>query len=264
MVALLIIAGIILIIAILLNCPLRAFVSYYGGKPEIKVKYLFLTLYPQKERKPKKKKSRKKVKPAKSDKKAKQPPAQVKPAEQTEKKEAPEENVSREKPVSDTEKKPNVKPDTDTSEEKESISDKLEGITGQLGELKEKWELLKVILQASKKGLRRILRNIRFYDIQLDFIVADEDAYEAAMKYGKVNAAVYGGISFLRTFFTISLKKINIQCLFNSPKSSYEGGFTVYVTPAVVLTAGIGIAVRFLLLKRSLDNEKSSNGKSDN
>ena len=257
MVALLIIAGIILIITILINCPLRVLVSYYGGKPEIKIRYLFLTLYPQKKRKKKKGRKPGKPKRKKPAKSAEQPPAQPQePKKTVSDAESTEKGISQEKPKPKTETTADSKPAAASGKEKESATDKLEGLTEQLSDIKEKWELVKVILQASKKGLRRILRNIRFYDIELDFIVADEDAYEAAMKYGKINAAVYGAISFLRTFFTISLKRINIQCLFNSANSSYEGRFTVFITPAVVLTAGIGIAVRFLLLKRKLDNSE--------
>nr|HNX64383.1 hypothetical protein [Oscillospiraceae bacterium] len=65
MTALYIIGGIILLIAILLNIPVRAELSYINSEFDAKVKYLWFTLYPVKERppKPEKKKKAKKAPP---------------------------------------------------------------------------------------------------------------------------------------------------------------------------------------------------------
>ncbi|MBQ7958649.1 MAG: hypothetical protein IJ330_02935, partial [Oscillospiraceae bacterium] len=62
MIALYIIGGIILFIAILLHCPVRAKISFIDKKFDISVKYLFFTIYPMKEKKPKKKKIKQKKK----------------------------------------------------------------------------------------------------------------------------------------------------------------------------------------------------------
>ncbi|MGN0689963.1 MAG: hypothetical protein ACI4KH_06055, partial [Oscillospiraceae bacterium] len=50
MLALYIIGGIILFIAILLHCPVRAKISYIDKQFDLSVKYLFFTLYPLKQK----------------------------------------------------------------------------------------------------------------------------------------------------------------------------------------------------------------------
>ena len=59
MIALIIIAALIFIILLTVNIPVEAYIKFYGGKADIKVKYLFLSLYPKKEKPPKKKKRQK-------------------------------------------------------------------------------------------------------------------------------------------------------------------------------------------------------------
>ncbi len=66
------------------------------------------------------------------------------------------------------------------------------------------------------KGLRRLCKNIHIYKIKLDFIVANEDAYEAALGYGKANILVYNVIAFLHIFFNVNIDHVNITCGYNS------------------------------------------------
>ena len=56
MTALIIIGIIVLIIVFLVMCSIRAELKFYGGKLDFKVKYLFFTIYPFKEKTEKKKK----------------------------------------------------------------------------------------------------------------------------------------------------------------------------------------------------------------
>ena len=54
MIVLIIIAVIIFLILLTLNIPAEAYIRFYGGKLDIKVKYLFLSIYPRKEKPPQK------------------------------------------------------------------------------------------------------------------------------------------------------------------------------------------------------------------
>lgn len=242
MTALLIIAGIVLLFAVLLNCPVRAKLSYLDGVPAFSVWYLCFKVYPLKEKKPKKKR-KKRIK--------KQNSTEI---EQTSDKRTESEDN---KPVRD-----------EREQEKASVSDrlrdKLDEVRAEnaaeddiltdgkkpdkLGELKETVEKVKLVWNASKGGVRHLFRHIKIYDISLDIVTADEDAYEAAMKYGRMNSYVYGGIALLRTFFTISLKKINIQCKFNSTQSRYNLSCTVTVTPSTALLTALSVLTKYLLL----------------
>ena len=235
MIALYIIGGIILFIAILLHCPVRAKISYIDKKFDISVKYLFFTIYPVKEKKPKKRK-RKKNKSVKKKKEAVKKETEEIPTEQqknvSEKKEEPK---TSEPPPIPTDKK---KKEKLTKEEKEERKK----------ELKEKIELVKMILASASKGLKKLLSAIRIYDIALDIDVADEDAYNAALSYGRMNMIVYNAVSFIRTFFTISIEHININCVYNSNKNKYDASANIHAIPSTLLLAAIIIGTKFLVL----------------
>lgn len=232
MIALWIIGGIILIIIILLNCPANAFLEYYNEAFNISVKYLFFTIYPAKE-KPEKVKEKKKINKIKAQKNSNNiskrkntPPLQ-------------KEVIDEEKELTSIPKS-NSENDIKNENEKESLVNKKD-------EIFEKIAFFKTILQSSKKGLRRIVKGIYISDILLNFIVANEDAYDAAIDYGKVNMITYNAISFLRVFFTISIKKIDISCKFNSSDSSYNGKCNVKLRPATLLLAAISIFYHYVI-----------------
>lgn len=242
MTALLIIAGIVLLIAVLLNCPVRAELSYLDGVPKFSVWYLCFMVYPMKKRKPKRKRKAKKRKSVPDEKNSDNIPqsADTKPVTH--------EDAEEDKPsVSDRlrGKLDEVRAEQNATDEKLSGDEKK---PDKLAQLKEMLEKAKLVWNASKGGIRYLFRHIRIYDISLDIVTADEDAYEAAMKYGRMNSYVYGGISLLRTFFTISLKKINIQCRFNSTESKYNLSCCVRVTPATALLAAISVLAKYVLL----------------
>ena len=78
MTALYIILGIILFFAVILNIPIKAFLSYDGKNFIISVKYAFITIFPRKPRKERRKRVKKKAaadntKSSADDKKAAEP-----------------------------------------------------------------------------------------------------------------------------------------------------------------------------------------------
>ena len=170
MIALYIIGGIILFIAILLHCPVRAKISFIDKKFDISVKYLFFTIYPMKEKKPKKKKIKnKKKKKSEDEKKAVSEETKEETLSSENGEETKEKSSSEPPPIPDKKKK-EKKPKL-TKEEKEERKK----------ELLEKIELVKMILASASKGLKKLLSAIRLYDIAIDIDVANEDAYEAAI-----------------------------------------------------------------------------------
>ena len=236
MIALYIIGGIILFIAILLHCPVRAKISFIDKKFDISVKYLFFTIYPMKEKKPKKKKIKQKKK---SEEKKKAVSEETK--EETlssENGEETKEKSSSEPPPIPADKKKKEKNPKLTKEEKEERKK----------ELLEKIELVKMILASASKGLKKLLSAIRLYDIAIDIDVANEDAYEAAIGYGRMNMIVYNAISFLRTFFTVSIDHVKINCVYNSDKSKYDAAVNIHAIPSTILCAAIIIGTKFLVL----------------
>lgn len=230
MIALYIIGGILLVIVILLNLPVSAELKYYGGQFSIKVKYLWLTLYPPKPKKEKVKKAKKSEQVITSETHETEQPPETADIEEI--------DMTGEKDISPEEKKKLSK-----AEKKRAKARKKR----EKEELKEKIKLIKMVLVSSKKGLKRILKGIYISDILVDITVADEDAAKAAINYGKISAAVYDGIAFLRTFFTVSIQKITVNCIYNSSTSSYEGECTVRLRPATVLVAAVSILWHLLI-----------------
>lgn len=237
MIALYIIGGIILFIAILLHCPVRAKISFIDKKFDISVKYLFFTIYPMKEKKPKKKKIKNKKKKKSEEKKEAVSEETKEETLSSENGEETKEKSSSEPPPIPDKKKKEKKPKL-TKEEKEERKK----------ELLEKIELVKMILASASKGLKKLLSAIRLYDIAIDIDVANEDAYEAAIGYGRMNMIVYNAISFLRTFFTVSIDHVKINCVYNSDKSKYDAAVNIHAIPSTILCAAIIIGTKFLVL----------------
>ena len=67
------------------------------------------------------------------------------------------------------------------------------------------------VLASVKGAAGFLLRNIRFYNIRLDMIVAKENAAETAIAYGKANAMVYGAYATAKNFLRIEPPEIYIR-----------------------------------------------------
>lgn len=105
--------------------------------------------------------------------------------------------------------------------------------------------MVKDILILSKKHIGWLLRHIGVKDIYINFIVADEDAYECAMKYGKVSILLYNILGFISSFFRVSKKDIFVGCRFNHNESIYDASCRVTLRPVMAGTAFFGILFAF-------------------
>lgn len=246
MTALIIIAAVILFFALALNVKLRIQIKYLGGGLDFKVKYLFFTVYPLKEKKTKKAMKKKRIK--KSERDASQKQEKISENSDTAVSEASEnksENAA-EEPENKTE-------NTDVPEEKagkEKLSDKLD----KLSELVEK---IKLIWGFSEKHLRKIFTHIYIEKLMIDFIVAGEDACRTAVSYGTVSAAVYNGISLVSSMFPTKVKSVDIVCDFDRKKPVYDAAVNITARPSTLLAAVLGILIGLL------KNYKTITGKSD-
>lgn len=254
MIALIIIAALILIILLTVNIPVEAYIRFYGGKADIKVKYLFLSLYPKKEKPPKKKK-RRKDKPSKETLPVSEDIAAEDSSENTPKEDSP--------PKADTVKTEETTKNESTSSKEESPSEEektpkeekkplLERISAKLDELTEKKNSVMLLIELVTEPLKRFGSKIRIDDVIIDFAAADEDAAKAAISYGTIGAAVYDGISFLRCFVGMSVRSVNISCLYNTPadKSRYDGECKVRLRPASLINAVFAVGFGYISNKK--------------
>ncbi len=145
-------------------------------------------------------------------------------------------------------------PDEEASEvpsEGEDIS------SGKLDGIKAKIEEYKPFIPVAKKGLQKLIKLIRFYDLELYLTLGDTDAYKASLNFGRVNTLVYSVIGLLCTAFTVKIKRTDINCVFD--KKIFDAHFktVVKVRPSAVVCLLIYLGINYLKITRKNKNKSS-------
>lgn len=222
----------LLILLILLFAPARVWLSYDEGTFCWRARYLFL------------RKGADSSPPGKqSDESApRQSPAPDKPPMTAEPKPASRSQKPEQTPQPQEASKAEPEPSKEESDKKSG------GILAKYKpqSLSEGIDLALDLLHAAGKPLRWLLRRITIRDIDLDLAVSDPDAAACAIRFGKVNIAVYNTLALLCQFFRVRKKQIRICCIYNQPHGTYRGSCQIRVCPAVILGAVIGFGARFL------------------
>lgn len=222
----------LLILLILLFAPARIWLSYDEGTFCWRARYLFL------------RKGADSPPPGKqSDESApRQSPAPDKPPMTSEPKPSSRSQKPEQTPQPQEASKAEPEPSKEESEKKSG------GILAKYKpqSLSEGIDLALDLLHTAGKPLRWLLRRITIRDIDLDLAVSDPDAAACAIRFGKVNIAVYNTLALLCQFFRVRKKQIRICCIYNQPHGTYRGSCQIRVCPAVILGAVIGFGARFL------------------
>lgn len=223
---------------------IKAEINYFDGNFSFVVKYLCFTIFPLKEKNVKKKKH--KPKKNKSVKNNQATEEILKDTEQQSNSldETNTDTVNSENPDEDKRDKKKKK------EPKEPLSEKIDKIINII-------EKVKIIWSVSKKWLAHIFKYIYIEELMVDFVIADEDAYKAAMNYGKINATIYNFINFIRTFFTVTIKTVDILCDFDKKEPQYDFSLKITVRPATILSAVFGILFGLLINIKKLIGKKT-------
>ena len=106
--------------------------------------------------------------------------------------------------------------------------------------------LLMDIWSSAKRPLRRLLRGFHITDIYIDFLVADEDAYNCAMKYARICTSVYNGLAQFGNLFTVRYKTVDVDCGFGQEKSRWDAGCKVYFLPVTAVITGIWFLITYI------------------
>ena len=222
----------LLILLILLFAPARVWLSYDEGTFCWRARYLFL------------RKGADSPPPGKqSDESApRQSPAPDKPPMTSEPKPASRSQKPEQTPQPQEASKAEPEPSKEESDKKSG------GILAKYKpqSLSEGIDLALDLLHTAGKPLRWLLRRITIRDIDLDLAVSDPDAAACAIRFGKVNIAVYNTLALLCQFFRVRKKQIRICCIYSQPHGTYRGSCQIRVCPAVILGAVIGFGARFL------------------
>ena len=275
-----ILLGIIAVIVILLHFSITAQIDLNKKGFDLKVRYMFFDIYPRKPKKKKQKRSKKAELPEDSFDDFEEFEDNIEeslPVPQTDDTTDKTGEVSEQIVEAKPEKIENADIDTDTNVEAgaedkpEEITVKQEkkGFVGKLFhkkdkgekkpvskskekkkskfyELKAQYKKVKPYIPMGWKYFKKLLKAIRFTDTRIVLDVGKEDAYEAAMLYGKVQAGLFNTIAILAGVFTVKLKKADVNCIFDEKKFGYDVHTLVRVRPSTLIAIGFCTGVNFL------------------
>lgn len=274
-IALYIIIGIILAVYIILR--LSVTVSYHANSRtnEIKLsaKWLCINIYPRPDKpskmikiKNRKKKSKKSNKTFKEDiseieeefveisedelddrikslekelERQEQNVKQASEALKTDKKTSSEGN---DKKSNEKQKDKRIKKSQDEKPKEKSLKYKINNI-------RQRWGRYKDFVPMTWKSFRKLLKQIRFYDTEIEITAGKDDAYDAAMQYGRMNAVLFHGLGVVGTVFTLyKPKRAEVKCVFDKKVFEYEISGKIKIRPSTVLGIIIVFGVKFLYL----------------
>lgn len=208
---------VLILLIVLLWLPVYLDFKYIDGSLDCKVKYAMFTLYSVTEpnkyglnrlKNIKKKKTSKSKHKSKTKNKSNQSNSK------------PSTNSSDVKPKSDS--KSTSKTEVKTKSKSKVSTDSMD-FEDLISNLDIVLDILKIIV--SKLGV--FIKSLKVKDLYIDFLVADEDACECALKFGKINAILYPTLSILNQYVKIKKKKISIQPKYNSNVGVYDVSFKV-------------------------------------
>ena len=249
-----ILLGIIAFIVILLHFSVRATIKASKQGADIQVKWLFFTLYPRKPKKPKKPKKKKGEPDAPPEenetksgdvdlsenaleefiKEAEEVQEEVRAEQKTDGGEVKQEPAAAGETDKAKTKKKKAKKEKHKAEHDTAPEEKGEK-KGKIAQLKEKYNKIKPYIPTGWKYFKKLLKKIRFTNIDADVTVGKEDACEAAIWYGKVQGILFGLFGLLSCIFTVKLKRVDVHCKFNEKITDGEIFLKVKVRPSTMI-----------------------------
>ena len=217
---------VLILLIVLLWLPVYLDFKYIDGSLDCKVKYAMFTLYSVTE--PNKYglnrlKSIKKKKTSKSKHKSKT----KNKSNQSNSKPSTNSSDVKSKPKSSTSKPKSDSKATSKTEVKTKSKSKVSTDSMDFEDLISNLDIVLDILKIIVSKLGVFIKSLKVKDLYIDFLVADEDACECALKFGKINAILYPTLSILNQYVKIKKKKISIQPKYNSNVGVYDVSFKV-------------------------------------
>ena len=118
------------------------------------------------------------------------------------------------------------------NEDKKSLGDKVEFIVG--------------IWESAQRPLLKIFKGFKLKDLYIDFVIADDDAYDCALKYGRYSVLVYNGIAFFSQLFTVRLKTIDVRPQFGVSRGRWDAAGKLSFRLGTVVIAGAWFLLTYL------------------
>ncbi len=111
----------------------------------------------------------------------------------------------------------------------------------------DKIDFIKQLYGIGKKPVFKVLHGISLTGLFIDFDIADNDAYDCAIKFGNMNALVFNALSALSCLFSVKKKSINIHCVYDEKPQKYDAAFCLKLRPTTVLSAAICLGIKYLI-----------------
>ncbi len=125
--------------------------------------------------------------------------------------------------------------------------------------LKDRWEEIKPYFPVAKRALRKLLKMIRLYDLELHLTVGGNDPHKAGMNFARANQVFYPALALLCTAFSVKIKKTEINCDFNANTFDISGGVVVMVRPSAVIALAAYLGFNYLKIKIKQKKPKTNN-----
>lgn len=208
----------------------------YENKLDVKVKFLFFTIYPakpKKKKKPKKVKQKKQKKQKKSVESVSDNSGSVSPQDENQSGNAETDSVSDDENTADgkKQKKPRKKFNLNI-------------------------EMIMDYVRSAWPPVKKLFKKIRWYDVYVDWVVASDDAAKTALTYGGICAFMYPFFEWLTTYFAANVKDVNIEPDFSKEQQDIFIYFVLKLRLSTALACTIWLAWR--VLKTYLKYNESS------
>jgi hypothetical protein len=239
--------AIIAVLTLLTLFSLTLTVEYCDSKLDFRVTYLFVQIFPFRQKRKKPKKSKKKDKPSFKQSNPETDDSGVNTdnqnnADSGENPEAPElESSETASPLPETE--------AATSNEATKTKRSLAEIIEIAKSVKEK---LGIIYGSSSKGLRRIMRHIIVDSVNVDFTIRGTDAAKTAVNYGIISGVIYGIIAIVSSLAAVYIDNCDIACDFNGTESTIFFRFKEKIRLVTLLISGLAIGTKLLRRRKEL------------
>lgn len=219
----LIFGGIVLLLVLLFTRSATVTAEYDQGKTDVKIRFLFLTLYPQK---PKKAKSSEKKKRGAEK-------AETETTDESDKKESEKQEQRSAVPDSDT--------DTGSAKKrpKKASSKKEKKFAFDLAQIMD-------YVRSASPPVKRLFKKIRISDLYVDYVVATDDAAKTAIRYGAVCAALYPAVEWLTAYFTVRVQRINVEADFSEETDDIYAYAKIKLRVSTALGCVLWLGIRML------------------
>lgn len=111
------------------------------------------------------------------------------------------------------------------------------------------WKKYKDYIPMTWKAFRKLLKQIRFYDTEIEITAGKDDAYDAAMLYGKLNTVLFGGLGMIGIVFSLyKPKRAEIKCVFDEKVFEYKVLGKIKLRPSTISAIAICFGTKFSVM----------------